>query len=130
MLVIGECVRCHFSEVCRDAANSQIHFAQLVRRVRIFLTVDRDFLFVTVMCFHELHGLHKHTARSAARVIENAIIRFNHFCNQIDNALRRIELALAFAFRKCKLAQEVFVDPPDNVILFIARVDLINLVQQ
>ena len=61
---------------------------------------------------------------------ENAIIWFNHFCNQIDNALRRIELALAFAFRKCKLAQEVFVNPPDNVILFIARVDLINLVQQ
>jgi len=116
-------------------------------------------------------------ARTAARVVQNAIIRFNHFCNQIDNTLRRIELALvmenakqddialkidtalytiekanpalkgalpdnyysrlhidtaidntlrrielalALAFRKSKLAQEVFVDPPDNVILFIA----------
>ena len=37
------------------AANSQIHFTQLVRRVCIFLTIDRDLLLVAVMCLHELH---------------------------------------------------------------------------
>ena len=130
MLVIGERVRSHFPEVYRDTSNSQIHLAQFVRRICVLLSIDRDFLFVSVMRFHELHGLHKHTARSAARVIENAIIRFNHFGNQIYNTLRRVELALTFAFCKRELAQEVFVNPPDDVVLFIAGIDLINLVQK
>ena len=55
VLVVSECVRCHFSKVCSDAANSQIHFAQLVRRVCIFLTVDRNLLLIAVMCLYELH---------------------------------------------------------------------------
>ena len=48
VLVIGECVRCHFSEVCRDAANSQIHFAQMCIRDRDDIALKIDTALYTI----------------------------------------------------------------------------------
>ena len=58
------------------------------------------------------------------------IVRFQHFGNQIDNTFRRVEFALAFAFGKRKFAEEILIDAPDDVILFIIGIDAVDFVQQ
>ena len=130
MLVVGEGVRRHFAQVGGNASDSQIHFAQLVGGVGVLLPVYGHLLFVAVMGLHELHGLHKHTAGAAARVIQDTVIRFNHLSNQINNTLWGIKFALTLAFRQRKFAQKVFVNPADNVIFCIAGVDLVDFIQQ
>jgi hypothetical protein len=75
------------------------------------------------MAFNELHRLDKHPRRAAARVINFALERFEHFGQQRHHAFWRIELAAAFAFGGGKLAEEVFVHATDQVF-FRQRFDV------
>ena len=53
MLVIGEGICSHFSEICGDTTNSQVHLCKFESCVGIFLTVDRYLFLVSAMCFNE-----------------------------------------------------------------------------
>ncbi len=54
-----------------------------------------------------------------ARVINFPLIRLNHLCNQVYDALGGIKFSFSFAFGQCKLAQEIFVNPPNDILLFV-----------
>ena len=130
MLVVGEGVRRHFAQVGGNASDSQIHFTQLVGGVGVLLPVDGHLLFVAVVGLHKLHGLHKHTAGTAARVIQDAVIRFNHLSNQINNTFWGVKFALTLAFRQRKFAQKIFVNPADDIVFCVTSIDFVDFVQQ
>ena len=129
MLIVGESVCCCFTKICRYATNGQIHLAQFVCCIRVFLSVDGNLLLITVVGFYELHRLNKHTAGATAGVIENAIVRFNHFGDQINDTLRCVKFTLTLAFGKRKFTQEIFVNPSNNIIFLVAGIDFINFIQ-
>ena len=79
----------------------------------------------------KLHTLHEHAARTAAGVVNLATIGFNHFGNQADNRLGRIEFALTLAFGNGELAQEIFIDAAHHVLLLVLeRVDAVNFADE
>ena len=129
MLIVME--RIAKTYVCIDATYGEVHARQLVCGLGIFLSVDRDVLLVAVVRFYELHRLHEHTARTAARVINFAVVWLNHLSDKIHDALRRVELTLALTLGNGELAQKELVDTTDDVVLLVfERVELVNLVEQ
>ena len=83
------------------------------------------------MCLHELHRLHKHTARPATWVVNLTIVGLNHLGNEVHHRLRRIVFALALAFCDGELAKEILIHTPDEIVLRIFyRVEFVNLVEQ
>ena len=116
MLVLRESVVGLHAEVCRNAANRQIHFSQFERGGRTFLPVNRNVLRITVVALHKLHRLHKHSSRAAAGVVNLPLVGLDQLRNQVDNALGRVEFALSFAFSQCEVAQEIFIDPPHDIL--------------
>ena len=81
------------------------------------------------MCFYELDGLHKHTARTATGVIKYSIVRFKHFGNQVYNAFWCVELSFTFSFCKSELTKEILIYTTYNVVLFIISVDTIDFIK-
>ena len=69
------------------------------------------------MLRHEAGALHEHAAGAAGRVEDAAVERLRDFDEQPDDADRRVELAALLAFRAGELAEEVFVDPPEGVVV-------------
>ena len=130
MLVIGKSICSHFSEVCRYASNSQIHLCQFEGGVSVLLSIDGHILFVSAVSFDEFNRLHEHTARTAAGVIKNTVIRFKHFGNQVDDTFRRVKFSLTLSFGKSKFAQEVFIHTPDNIVFFIFGVNTVYFIKQ
>ena len=98
MLVIRESADGYFTQITADSSYGKVHLRQLHCCACGFLTVNGDLFRVSVMTLHELHRLHKHTAGTAARIINRTFERLDHLCNQIDNAFWSIELSLALAF--------------------------------
>ena len=115
MLVFKEGVGRHVAEVGADATNRQVHLGQLVGGAGLFLTVDRDVFFVALMAFNKFDRLYKHAAGAAAGVIDFAMIRLDHFGQQVNHAFGGVKLAAAFAFSGGEVAEEVFVNATDDV---------------
>ena len=130
VLVVGKCIGCHLSKICRNTTDSQIHFCQFESGICVFLTVNRHFLFITAVCFYELDGLNKHTTRTATRVIKYSIVRLKHFGNQVYNTLWCVELSFTFSFCKSELTKEILIYTTYNVVLFIICIDTIDFIKQ
>ena len=87
-------------------------------RIRVcLLTVDADFAQVSLVALYKLGALHKHTAASAARVIDSALVGFQYLYQRADNAGRRVELATILALQTGKLLQTVFIGSAQEVFL-------------
>ena len=83
------------------------------------------------MCLNELHALYEHTTRTTTRVIYLTTIRLNHLGYEVDNGLRRIVLTFTLTFGNGKLTEEVFIDTPDEIILWVFQcVNLVNFIKQ
>lgn len=93
------------TQVARDATDSQIHLCQFVSGAGVFLSVNGNIFLVTVMAVHKLYRLDEHSAGTTARVINFALIRLNHFRQQVNHTLRRIELTPAFTLSSREFAQ-------------------------
>jgi hypothetical protein len=65
---------------------------------------------------HEALALHEEAARAAAGVVHAALEGFEHFDDQADDALGRVELAAALAGGNREFAEEVFVDVAEDVL--------------
>jgi len=66
---------------------------------------------IAVVALHKLERLHEHTARTAAGVVDLALVGLDHFRDQIDHTLGCIELAPQLALGGGKLAEEIFINP-------------------
>lgn len=63
------------------------------------------------MLFNEPFTLPKHTAETTARVIYPALVRRDHFHQELHDTARCIELATFLAFGTGKLAREAIINP-------------------
>jgi len=80
---------------------------------------------------HELERLHEHTARTAAGIVDLALVRLDHLRDEVNHALGCIELAPKLALCGGKLAQEIFIDPANHVLfLILHRVDIVDRINQ
>ena len=131
VLIIVKGVSSYCAQIGGDTTYGEVHLRQLVGRIGILLTIDRDILLITVVRLDKLHALHKHTARTAARVVYLPLVGLYHLGNQIDDALRGVVLPLALTLGDGELAEEILIDTSYQVVLTILeRVDLIDLVQE
>jgi hypothetical protein len=74
----------------------------------------------------ELLRLHEHPARAAAGVVDTPLVRLDHLDQELDDRLRRVELAPGLPLGAGELAQEVLVDPAEDVL----RAMVLALVEQ
>ncbi|MPM28297.1 hypothetical protein SDC9_74818 [bioreactor metagenome] len=102
MLVVVKGIGSFLSQVSGNTTNGQVHFCQFVSGIGVFLSVNGNFTFVSVMAFDKFDGLHEHTSRATCWVIDDALIGFNHFGNQVYNALGGVEFSFAFSFGQGK----------------------------
>ena len=131
--VVVERVAVLRADVPFDAANGEIHLAQPPRRGIRLLAVDREVADAAAVGEDELLALHEHAAGAAARIVDAALVRLDHLDKEPDNGLRRVELATALAFGAGELAEEVFVNAPENVLrtaLGVAQADLADQVDE
>ena len=130
MLVVVECVGSQLAKITCNATDGKIHLCKFICCICIFLTINRDVALITVMSFDKLHTLHKHTSRTAARIIDFTTIRFDDFGYKIYDTLWRIIFSFTFAFSYSELGKEIFINATDKVVLRIFEsVDFIYFVK-
>ncbi len=84
-----------------------------------------------MMARNEFHGLYEHTTGTTSRIIDNSLVRFNHFRDEVYNALWGIEFSFSFPFSQGELAQEVFIYAPNDVLLFVFKcINVVDGVEQ
>jgi hypothetical protein len=101
-----------------DAADGEVHLREPPRRVVRLLAVDGDVAEFARVGFDELLALHEHAARAAARVVDAALVGREHFDQQADHVLRRVELAAALALGTREAGEEILVDAAQGVLRF------------
>lgn len=127
VLILEEGIGGDFAEVGRESAHGEVHLGQLVGGGGELLPVNRDVLGVAVVAFDKLERLHEHAARAATGVVDLALVGLDHFGDEIDDALRGVELAPQLALGGGEFAEEVFIDPADGVLLLVADgVDVVD----
>ena len=119
VLILEEGVGGDFAEVGGEPAHGEVHLGQLVGGGGELLPVDGDVLLVAVVAFDKFDGLDEHAAGAAAGVVDLAFVGLDHFGDEIDDALRGVELAPELALGGGELAEEVFIDPADGVLLLV-----------
>ena len=67
------------------------------------------------MLLDELLGLDEHAAGAGAGVIDAALVGLQHLDQQPDDRAGGVEFAAALALGSGKAAEEVLIDPPENV---------------
>ena len=83
-------------------------------RVRI-LTVNRNIVDIALVVFHKLGRLHKHSARTAGRIVNPAVVRFQDLDQCFHHTGRREKFTAFFAFLFGKHGKTVFVSATQNV---------------
>ncbi len=124
MLVVEERVGVGLAQVGFEATDGDVHVRHLPRARIGFLSVDRDALQVAAVTTDELGTLHKHATRTAARVIDAALVGFEDLDDGAHDAAGRIEFARVLAFHRGELLQAVFVGAAQEVLLVAALVHL------
>ena len=124
ILVVGVAL----ADVAAEAVHGQIHLAQPYRLAHFLLPVDADGAArAAFMARDEIRALHEHATGAVGRIVDAALIRFDHFHDQIDQRRRRKELAALLAFAHRELAQEVLIDLAEDIALDGAQIEVEGL---
>ena len=115
MLVVEECIGSKLTQVCLNATDGQIHLCHLPGRWVAILSEYGDVVEAALMFVDESGRLHKHAARTAARVVHATAKRLQHLDQRTHNAGRRVEFASQLAFGFGKLGEAIFVGATQNV---------------
>ena len=127
-------------DLALDPAERQVHLRQSPGRVIRLLAVDRDVgLRLAAVAVplgvgaDELDGLHKHSGRAAARVVNATFVWFKHLDQKLDHRARGVELAALLSLGVRELRKEVLVHAAQHVLgstRLIADLDVRNHVDQ
>ena len=83
------------------------------------------------MRLDKLHALYEHAARTAAGVVNLAAVGLDHFGDESDDCLGRIEFALALAFGDGELPEEIFIDAANDILfLVLDGVDAVDVADE
>ena len=113
-----------------DAAQGKVHLCQTIGRRFFLLTVDIDATDVAPFRLDQFRALDEHAARTAARVVQCAVKRFDHGGDQLHDIMRSVVFALFLCRVDGKFLEEVLIDAADQVFLFAKRLvaDLVHLI--
>ena len=104
------------AEVGINAANGKIHLGKAPGgRVRL-LPVYGDVAQAAAVGDGELLGLHEHAAGTATGVIHTPLVRLDHLNQELDDALRGVELATELALRRSEAPKEILVHPAQDIL--------------
>ena len=118
--VMGECGIRLFSKIVADAAQGEVHFRKTVGCRLFLLTVNIDTADIAFLFLDQVCTLNEHAARTAAWIVECAVIRLNHGGNQLHRVMRRVELAFFLGGIDGKFLEEVFVHS-SNQVFFLSK---------
>src|SRR5215203_6455248 len=104
------------AEIGVNATNGKVHARQTPGGGIGFLAVDGEVVPTAAVLLHEALGGYEHAARAAAGIEDPAAEGLEHRHQELDDALRCVELAAALAFRCRELAEEVLVDTAEDVL--------------
>ena len=80
------------------------------------LAVDRDFIRrVFLVVLDEPRALHEHAARSARGVKDPPVVWLDDFDDELDDGGRREEFAALLSLLHREIAEEVFVNFPEDI---------------
>jgi len=99
-----------------DATDGKVHLRQAPSGVVGLLAVDGNVANLAAVGLDELLAADEHAPRSAARVIDAALVRRKHFDQHTDDTGRRIKLSTLLALSTGKLREEIFVDAAENIL--------------
>ena len=120
VLVIKERVCLIRSEISINTADSHIHFSHFPSVGVRFLPIYRNMVAVAAVRLQKFYRLHKHTARTAARIINAAIIkRFQYLNNGFHNAGRGIKFSALSPLIRRKLGNAIFIGMPQQILVFV-----------
>ena len=102
-------------DVGKDAPNGKVHSRKAKGGVVAFLPVDGDVGFLALMRVDEFLGLHEKAARAAARIVNAAFGRLDHFDHGINDGFWRVEFASALALGPSKFRDEILIDTSDKI---------------
>jgi hypothetical protein len=112
-----------------DAADGEVHPGEPPGRTVRLLAVNRDvrprlagIAVAAGVCADELHRLHEHLRGTAAGVVHPALVRLEHFNQQLHHAVWRVELAALLSLGARELGEEVLVDATQHVLRLGFRV--------
>ena len=108
-------IRIYLCDFASDVVHHQVHFRQTGCFAHILLTVNIDIAKVVVRFLHKLGALHKHTARTAGRIINFPGIRLNDFNNKPYHRCWREKLSAFLSFAHREFTQEVFINLTKNI---------------
>ena len=105
-----------------NTVNRQVQARQTPGRLVTLLTIRQHTLLTltaaikrTTGTVHKIIRLHKHTARTAARIIHATAHRLNHTHQSVHHSRRGVELATLLALRTSKLTQEILIHETQNI---------------
>jgi len=107
-----------FFDLAFQAVDRQVHPAQHGSLGHLLLTMNGQFggrvLFVLA---DKASTLDEHAAGAAGRIGNAAVVRLEHFDEKFDNARRRVKLAAFRACRSGELAEEIFIDSAEGIVI-------------
>ncbi len=113
--VLVECALVVPADIGIDAAHREVHPGEPPGGVVALQPVDGNVADVPAMFLDEFLGLHEHAAGAAARIVHPSLVGLRNLHQQADHGARRVELAAALAFGTGETAEEILVDPPEDV---------------
>ena len=106
------------ADVAFEAVDGEVHAAQATGLVDLLDAVDGEFGGgILLVLLHEARALHEHAARAAGGVEDAPVEGLDDLDEQPDDAARRVELAALLPLGAGELAEEVFVDAPEGVVV-------------
>lgn len=104
------------AEIEIHAPDGHVHRGQAPGGGVGFLPVDRQLPDAPTMLFDKALALHEKAAGAATGVVHPALEGFEHFDDEADDALGRVELAATLAGGNREFAEEAFVDMAEDVL--------------
>ena len=106
------------ADVAFQPVDGEVHAAEAAGFVGLLDAVDGEFGGgVLLVLRHEPGGLDEHAARTAGGVEDAPVVGLDDLGEEPDDAAGGVKLAAALAFGHGELAEEVFVDAPEGVVV-------------
>ena len=109
-----------------NATDGEIHPGQTPGGRIALLPKNADVADTPAVGFDKFLALDEEAACTVARVVHSALVRHQHGDQDFGHALRGVKLPALLAFGAGKLAEKIFIDPPDDVLgtaLLVAQAD-------
>ena len=117
-------------DVALEAVHREVHPGEASGFVGLLDAVDGEFCAGILFVFRDEPGRRdEHAARAARGVQDAPVVGLDDFGEEADDAGRGVELAAFLALGARKLAEEVFVDAAEGVVVHRRR-NLGHLLEQ